>query len=50
MILNTLAHLGGRGASAAAGFVITTLIATRLGAASMGVYGLYMVIQGLRRV
>ena len=47
MFLHTLAHLGGRGFSAVGGFIITTLIATQLGPACMGIFGLYMVLQNL---
>ncbi|HBM90959.1 MAG TPA: hypothetical protein DD400_03660, partial [Rhodospirillaceae bacterium] len=47
MLSNTLAHLGGRGLSAIVGFVVTTLVATQLGAAAMGVFGIYMVLQSL---
>jgi len=47
MLKNTLAHLGGRGFSSAVGFVIATLIAAHLGGAAMGIYGIYMMLQGL---
>ncbi len=47
MLSNTLAHLGGRSFSAIVGFVVTTLVATQLGAAAMGVFGIYMVLQSL---
>ncbi len=45
MFLHTLAHLGGRIFASLAGFIITMLITAKLGAAAMGVFGIYMVLQ-----
>ena len=45
MLRNTLAHLGGRGFVSAAGLIVTTIITAHLGAAAMGIFGIYMLLQ-----
>ncbi len=47
MLRNTLAHLGGRGLASIAGLIITTVITAHLGAAAMGIFGIYMLLQNV---
>jgi O-antigen/teichoic acid export membrane protein len=50
MLRNTLAHLGGRGFSSIAGLIVTTVITAHLGAAAMGIFGIYKVLQNIAGV